>query len=164
MDKIKIVYGYNPLTLEYIGEVPAHLCPVTKLEYLMPANTTEDAPLACKVGFAQIRQDGEWVYIEDNRGKPIYNCQTGEQVGFMTELSAILPDGYTVLQPEESQVWDGSKWIDKPEPTEKDLAHAEIRRLESQITERRKREAILGTDNGWLAAQEALIQIERDKL
>lgn len=43
-------------------------------------------------------------------------------------------------------------------------AIAEIKRLESLITERRKREASLGTDNGWLASQEVLIQIERDKL
>lgn len=40
----------------------------------------------------------------------------------------------------------------------------EITRLENQITERRKREAILGTDNGWLANQESLIAIERAKL
>jgi len=41
---------------------------------------------------------------------------------------------------------------------------AEVTRLESQITPRRIREAVLGTDNGWLEAQEALIAIERAKL
>ena len=40
----------------------------------------------------------------------------------------------------------------------------EIARLEAQITKRREREAILGTDNGWLAAQEALLATERAKL
>lgn len=39
-----------------------------------------------------------------------------------------------------------------------------ILRLEAQTTNRRLREAILGTDNGWLANQDALIVIERDKL
>lgn len=43
-------------------------------------------------------------------------------------------------------------------------AQAEINRLEGEVTERRKREAILGTDNGWLSAQEALISTERAKL
>lgn len=43
-------------------------------------------------------------------------------------------------------------------------ALAEILRLEAQITPRRTREAILGTDNGWLANQESLIAIERNKL
>jgi len=36
--------------------------------------------------------------------------------------------------------------------------------LERQITPRRVREAILGIDNGWLVAQEALIAAERVKL
>lgn len=40
----------------------------------------------------------------------------------------------------------------------------EIHRLEAEITPRRQREAILGTDNGWLANQESLIAIERAKL
>ena len=43
-------------------------------------------------------------------------------------------------------------------------ALVEISRLESQITPRRTREAILGTDGGWFANQESLIVIERNKL
>ena len=43
-------------------------------------------------------------------------------------------------------------------------AKAEISRLEAQITNRRIREAVLSTDNGWLANQESLIAIERNKL
>jgi hypothetical protein len=39
-------------------------------------------------------------------------------------------------------------------------AKAEIKRLEAEITPRRVRESILGTDGGWLAAQEALIATE----
>ncbi len=41
---------------------------------------------------------------------------------------------------------------------------AEILRLESQITPRRIREAVLGIDNGWLDTQDSLIIIERNKL
>jgi hypothetical protein len=40
----------------------------------------------------------------------------------------------------------------------------EIARLESEVTQRRLREATLGTDGGWLANQEALIAAERSKL
>lgn len=40
----------------------------------------------------------------------------------------------------------------------------EIVRLEGEITPRRVREAILGTDNNWLSNQEALIAAERAKL
>ena len=39
-----------------------------------------------------------------------------------------------------------------------------IEGLESEVTPRRQREAILGTDLGWLAAQESLIATERAKL
>ncbi len=41
---------------------------------------------------------------------------------------------------------------------------AEIERLENEITPRRTREAILGTDSNWLSNQEALIAAERSKL
>jgi hypothetical protein len=43
-------------------------------------------------------------------------------------------------------------------------AKAKIMQLEAEITNRRLREAILGTDNGWLVKQESLIAIERAKL
>ena len=43
-------------------------------------------------------------------------------------------------------------------------AQEEINRLERQITLRRIREALLGTGNVWMVAQEALIEIERNKL
>jgi len=45
-------------------------------------------------------------------------------------------------------------------------ARAEIDRLESQVTNRRLRDALNGAEVpvGWLAAQEALIAVERAKL
>lgn len=43
-------------------------------------------------------------------------------------------------------------------------ALAEIQRLEAEIDARRMREAVLGTDGGWLATQDALIAAERAKL
>ena len=48
--------------------------------------------------------------------------------------------------------------------TAKRNAMAELQRLESEITSRRFREAIAGTDDGWLANQESLISTERGKL
>jgi hypothetical protein len=43
-------------------------------------------------------------------------------------------------------------------------ASKEVARLESTVTNRRVREAIAGTDAGWLANVESLIAIERGKL
>lgn len=39
----------------------------------------------------------------------------------------------------------------QPPPSANDVIKAQITTLESSITNRRTREAILGTDNGWLA-------------
>tara|TARA_R110002126_G_scaffold23120_3_gene81615 strand:+ start:697 stop:1095 length:399 start_codon:yes stop_codon:yes gene_type:complete len=47
---------------------------------------------------------------------------------------------------------------------DRDLVLQEIKRLEEEVTPRRTREAILGTDDGWLANQDALIAAERAKL
>ena len=44
------------------------------------------------------------------------------------------------------------------------IVQDQIAALEASITPRRIREAILGTDGGWLANQEALIAAERSKL
>ena len=44
------------------------------------------------------------------------------------------------------------------------LIKSEIATLEATITSRRIREAILGTDNGWLANQEAAIAALRAQL
>ena len=43
-------------------------------------------------------------------------------------------------------------------------ALTEIARLEGQVTQRRLREAALGTDAGWLANQDTLIAAERVKI
>lgn len=45
-----------------------------------------------------------------------------------------------------------------------DAAQSEIARLEGEVTQRRMREAALGTDGGWLSHQEALISAERGKI
>lgn len=45
-----------------------------------------------------------------------------------------------------------------------EAAMAEITRLEAEITPRRVREAILGTDSDWLKNQEAEIATQRGKL
>jgi len=69
-------------------------------------------------------------------------------------------------------------WMDdtQTKPTEEEVIAAEagvlireaiaqeIDRLEAEVSPRRIREAVLGTDGGWLAAQEALIATQRGLL
>lgn len=53
---------------------------------------------------------------------------------------------------------------DPPTPTAAELALAKIHLLETEVTPRRIREAILGTDSDWLKNKEAEIATERSKL
>lgn len=48
--------------------------------------------------------------------------------------------------------------------TPRRTAIEEIQRLEKDVTQRRLREAALGTDNGWMANQESLIAVQRSIL
>lgn len=51
-----------------------------------------------------------------------------------------------------------------PEPTPDQVIRTAITKLEKSITPRRLREAVLGTDAGWLAATEAEIDALRKRL
>ena len=72
-------------------------------------------------------------------------------------------EGNIPFTPEEELEWDAQELAanqEKPKLTIK----ADIAALELSITPRRTREAILGTDNGWLAQQEAAIALLRQQL
>lgn len=64
-----IVYNYNPTTKEFICESEAQLNPVTKEDYIIPANSTEIEPLKSKDGFAICFSGNKWEYKEDHRGE-----------------------------------------------------------------------------------------------
>lgn len=49
-------------------------------------------------------------------------------------------------------------------PTQAEIIIQQIHELEAQITTRRIREAVLGTDNGWLADIDAQIAVLREQL
>lgn len=168
MEKIKVVYGYDPQTFEFDGARYANLCPVTKSEYLIPAYTVETPPAEYEVGSAQVWENDKWVKVPDDRGNDIYDCATGEKVGHVNNLFGDVGEGQTILIPEGGDTWVNGAWAAPTPPTAEELATqailTEITHLEAQITPRRIREAVLGTDNGWLAAQEVLIETERAKL
>ena len=70
----------------------------------------------------------------------------------------VTADGVTTIM--------GSRPMTTEEIADRDrgLVLQEIERLEEEVTPRRMREAVLGTDDGWLASQDALIAAERAKL
>ena len=120
MDELKTVYGYDKRTNEYIGEQLARLCQVTKAEYIMPAQTVEIAPPKHKDGFARVFSAGEWIYVEDKRGAPIYECATGEIVGNITSLVYAIPNEHTLKVPNKGDIWIGGEWKPKPPPTKEE--------------------------------------------
>lgn len=81
------------------------------------------------------------------------------------ELAQQLFPDYTVI--EATQGGPGWRYEDgqllEPLPPPRDIK-AEIASLEATITSRRTREAILGTDNGWLANVESQIAALRAQL
>ena len=117
-----------------------------------------------------------YVKIEDNQITQTTNNLRKEYPN--TSLPQELPDEFdgwvkvvdTAPNPTGGQVVGGSnvelvEGIPQKVYTYRDQTPMEIiHALESQVTPRRIRDAILGTDNGWLANQEALIAVERSKL
>lgn len=81
-----------------------------------------------------------------------------------------IADGIVI--PEGNWLWDQyQQWLadgNTPDPVgipdQNEAIIAEISELESQITDRRIREAIIGTDGGWLKAQDEKIAALRHKL
>lgn len=59
---MKIVYGYNPVTLEYTGETVADESPLEPGVYLYPAHTTQIVPPAPVEGNMRVFIDGSWNY------------------------------------------------------------------------------------------------------
>ena len=53
---------------------------------------------------------------------------------------------------------------DPPAPTAEQVILSQIAAIEATITQRRLREATLGTDNGWLSEQDAAIAALRAKI
>lgn len=72
-------------------------------------------------------------------------------------------EGSIPFTPEEELEWDAQELAASQEQP-KLAIKADIAALEATITSRRTREAILGTDNGWLADIESQIETLRSQL
>ena len=79
---------------------------------------------------------------------PRYRVENGKQIAF-SEAEEAARDA-------EEKAWTDGK-------AERDIKRT-IRTLEAEISPRRMREAILGTDSDWLKNKEAEIATERGKL
>jgi len=105
------IYNYDKNTKEYISTIQATESPLEKGEYLIPANATTVSILNDKIGFTQIfdKTKNNWNYIEDNRGKIVYDTVT-KQKSKVDYIGAI-KSGFTELVPKANDKWNGTKWI-----------------------------------------------------
>ena len=90
---------------------------------------------------------------------PYFKDKTGG-VHFLDDAAFkhLLPQGCIEITDAEAEI------LQTPPLAPDELIKQQIAALEATISERRKREAILGTDNGWLAGIEAQIAALRAQL
>lgn len=98
-----IIYNYDEITHEYLGQSYADLDPQETADqgkdvYLIPANATTVKPPAQKKDKARVWQDTEWQYVADYRAD-YYKVSSSLSVEDITELGNI-PEGYILVSKE----------------------------------------------------------------
>jgi hypothetical protein len=109
------IYHYNPETRELLGCSEAAMDPLEtraqgKTVYLVPASAVMLEPPEAEEGKARAFINGEWVLIDDNRGKKIYN--TSDAAETVHEALGAIPEGFTSMVPCDYPRWDGEKWVE----------------------------------------------------
>lgn len=143
---MKIVYGYGADGL-YSGHETAFEDPLNPGSFLLPVNTTDVEPLKAGVNQAAVWASGAWTLVPDYRGWTGYD-DSGKAVVI------------TAIGQEPAPSWTTTP----PLLTGNNLLLSQIETLESAVSDRRIREAVLGTDNGWLKNLDAQIADLRAKL
>lgn len=135
----KIVYNYCSTTKEYLDQSKADICPVTKIDILVPANSTLLPPLPQKEGFKPCFNGEKWEYAADHRGKKYIN-ENGE-VKILDTLGNIPTD---CLEMPNFEFWkivksDGSWSVVEDTDAIKKRQVSELHsRMESEVLERMK--------------------------
>ncbi|MFW3412293.1 hypothetical protein ACN9J3_06125 [Aliarcobacter butzleri] len=143
------VYKYDIETKEFLQELEINEAYGTNIPF-----TTTIKPLAKKEGFAVCFNSTKWEYIEDNRGKTIYEKATKEElkVNYLGKIK----DDVTILKPEQFDIWDNilNKWVcdeKLKEEERKQNIQSQIDILEAK-TYRPLREMQVGTEEEMLQA------------
>jgi len=166
-----IVYSYDEDGV-YLGKTQADESPLEPGKYLIPANATETPPPGEKECYAIVFTGTVWEYAEDHRGETRYST-AAETLGMQVEvinvgsLDKVAPDTTDKEAPDvplgHRLTWMDAEWaLEPPDPA--DAIRLRIAEIESAVTPRRIREAVLGTDDAWLAKRNAEIKALRGKL
>ncbi|MDH2927367.1 hypothetical protein [Lonepinella koalarum] len=76
----------------------------------LSANSYLDAPPNVKNGFAIVRENNSWQYVEDHRGETVYS--TVDRSSFEIKELGKIPENYTAVKPENDYCdWNGMQWV-----------------------------------------------------
>lgn len=105
------VHNYDGVTGIFTHTSTADESPLEKDVYLIPANATDKKPLELKLGSVVVfnTEKEEWEYVEDNRGSIVYDINTKESM--VVNYLGVIKSYHTLLEPKETDVWDGQKWV-----------------------------------------------------
>ncbi len=92
----KIVYLFDEITGELLGDYSAQESPLEPGVYIAPELSTDIAPLPFKEGFAVCFKNGQWEYVQETRGD-WFNA-AGELIN-ITQLNALVAPDLTRLPP-----------------------------------------------------------------
>ena len=116
---MKKVYNYSAITLEYLSSADANLNPVTKNSYLLPANSTFNAPPDVLLNeVAVFDETGDWAVMPDFRGETLYKIEDGESL--VIDFIGDLPENLTKEpRPDKYHVFKDGAWVMTEETAEK---------------------------------------------
>ena len=78
------------------------------------SSSTLEKPLKEKGGFVSVWNGSKWEYKENHLGKAIYSTETKEPK--TVDCIGEIEQGWTLLEPIQFGVWDGSAWVDNRTP------------------------------------------------
>lgn len=93
----------------------------------LPAYGYADEPPVSKQGFAIIRKNNEWSYVEDHRGMKMYSKETGQEIK-IKDLGPIPSDLTSIPRPNGFYKWDeqSSNWVEDLEEKEKQFTSRKL--------------------------------------
>ena len=117
-----IIYIYNEINHEYIGEMQAQESPLEEGVYLFPPHTTTIKP-SFDDGYVSVfdEEKKEWNNFIDNRGKKVYSVvdATSSTVDYIGEIK----EGFTFIEP--TSIYDinfvNGKWVANKQTKLKEL-------------------------------------------
>lgn len=104
------IYHYSRATGEYRGTGTADPDPLRPGGYLIPANSTTQAPPATGGNEVAVFETGQWVVKADYRGHVYYDTVTAEP-RIVADIGKAPEPGWTIEPPSELTVWDGTAWV-----------------------------------------------------